>query len=344
MTSHLPHPPASFLPSPSINGFHLGPAFVHFYGLMYVVGIVLAIAITQRRVRAAGGNPALVADLATWSVPAGIVGGRIYFDITTPADIPHHWWGVFAVWSGGLGIWGGIAAGALVGAWRVRRSGGSVAMFMDAVAPALLVAQAIGRIGNYFNQELFGKPSGLPWALQISLLNRPAGYKQFSTFQPTFLYELIFDLALAAALVWLGHRRGIRPPGLFALYVTGYSAFRIFEESLRIDSSQHFLGLRLNFYVAAVLTLVGVGWFVVTQRRAPQPEPAGTSGGASSADETGAASETDAASGTDAASESDAASETDAASGTDAASESGPTQDSESGDGGETVPSSATGP
>jgi len=126
---------------------------------------------------------------------------------------------------------------------------------MDAVAPALLVAQAVGRIGNYFNQELFGKPSGLPWALEIARQYRPIGYQAFSTFQPTFLYELIFDLALAAALVWLGHHRGIRPPGLFALYVTGYSAFRIFEESLRIDSSQHFLGLRLNFYVAAALTL-----------------------------------------------------------------------------------------
>jgi prolipoprotein diacylglyceryl transferase len=316
MASHSPLPPASFLPSPSVNGFHLGPVFVHFYGLMYVVGIVLAIVITQRRVRAAGGDPSLVADLATWSVPAGIIGGRIYFDITTPADIPHHWWGVFAVWSGGLGIWGGITAGALVGAWRVRRHGGSVVLFMDAVAPALLVAQAVGRIGNYFNQELFGKPSGLPWALQISLLNRPAGYRQFSTFQPTFLYELIFDLALAAALVWLGHHRGIRAPGLFALYVTGYSAFRIFEESLRIDSSQHFLGLRLNFYVAAVVTLAGLGWFVLSQRRAPRPEPAGpepagpeparpepagTSGGASAADGPEAAIQADAPSETGAA-------------------------------------------
>jgi prolipoprotein diacylglyceryl transferase len=281
MASHLPYPPASFLPSPSTNGFHLGPLFVHFYGLMYVVGIVLAVVITQRRVRAAGGNPALVADLATWAVPAGIIGGRIYFDITTPGDIPPHWWGVFAVWSGGLGIWGGIAAGALVGAWRVRRNGGNVAVFMDAVAPALLVAQAVGRIGNYFNQELFGKPSSLPWAQQIDVHHRPLGYGAFSTFQPTFLYELVFDLLLAAALVWLGHHRKIRAPGLFALYVAGYSAFRIFEESLRIDSSQHFLGLRLNFYVATALTLAGLAWFVLIQRRAPRPEPSGVTAGTS---------------------------------------------------------------
>ena len=335
MASHLPYPPASFLPSPSTNGFQLGPAFVHFYGLMYVVGIVLAVVITQRRVRAAGGNPSLVADLATWSVPAGIIGGRIYFDITTPADIPHHWWGVFAVWSGGLGIWGGIAAGALVGAWRVRRSGGDVAMFMDAVAPALLVAQAVGRIGNYFNQELFGKPSGLPWAVEISLPHRPAGYLQFSTFQPTFLYELIFDLALAAALVWLGHHRSIRAPGLFALYVTGYSAFRIFEESLRIDSSQHFLGLRLNSYVASVVTLAGLGWFVRIQRRAPSPEPSGTSGGASSAggtdpgiqaaaaSESGATGESGAADDTAATGKADAVGKTDAADDTAAAGKTG---------------------
>jgi prolipoprotein diacylglyceryl transferase len=270
MALQLPSPPASFLPSPSVSGFHIGPAFVHVYGLMYVVGIALAIIITRRRVLAAGGDPSLVADMATWAVPAGIIGGRIYFDVTTPADIPHHWWGVFAVWSGGLGIWGGILAGALVGAWRARRGGADVTLFMDAVAPALLVAQAVGRIGNYFNQELFGKPSGLPWALEISPQHRPAGYFHFSTFQPTFLYELIFDLALAAALVWLGHHRHIRPPGLFALYVTGYSGFRIFEESLRIDSSEHFLGLRLNFFVAIAVTLAGIGWFAVTQRRPPR--------------------------------------------------------------------------
>ena len=137
------------------------------------------------------------------------------------------------------------------------------------MAPALLVAQAVGRIGNYFNQELFGRPTGLPWGLAIDPQFRPAGYTGYPTFQPTFLYELIFDLALAAALVWLGHHRRIRPPGLFALYVTGYSAFRIFEETLRIDSSEHFLGLRLNFYVAGLLTVGGLAWFAVIQLRRP---------------------------------------------------------------------------
>jgi prolipoprotein diacylglyceryl transferase len=258
--------PLGFIPSPSVNGFHLGPLFIHVYGLMYVVGIALAIYITRRRWAATGGNPDLVWEVALWAVPAGIIAARIYFDITTPSDIPHHWWGVFAVWSGGLGIWGGIAGGAAAGIWRVKRAGANAGQFANAIAPALLVAQAVGRIGNYFNQELFGKPTSLPWALEISPAHRPAGYLSYSTFQPSFLYELIFDLALAAALVWLGHHRKIRPWGLFALYVAGYSAYRIFEETIRIDSSEHFLGLRLNFYVATILTLIGIAWFIRAQR------------------------------------------------------------------------------
>src|SRR5215472_8179228 len=131
--------PLSYIPSPPINGFHIGPLMIHFYGLMYVIGIALAVIITQRRVRGYGGDASIVGDVALWAVPAGIIGGRIYFDVTTPKMIPHVWYGVFAVWDGGLGIWGGIAAGALVGVWRVRRHGVAVAPFADAVAPALLV-------------------------------------------------------------------------------------------------------------------------------------------------------------------------------------------------------------
>jgi prolipoprotein diacylglyceryl transferase len=265
---------ALHIPSPAANGFHVGSLFIHFYGLMYVVGIALAIVITRRRWQNAGGDPAVVADVATWAVPAGIIGGRIYFDITTPFDIPHVWYGIFAVWTGGLGIWGGIAGGTAAGIWRLRRHGVSAGAFANAVAPGLLVAQAVGRIGNYFNQELFGKPTGLPWGLEIARQFRPAGFTQYATFQPTFLYELIFDLALAAGLVWLGHHRTIRPWGLFALYVAGYSAFRIFEETVRIDSSAHILGLRLNFFIACTGTVAGLAWFVFAQRRKPRPEPA----------------------------------------------------------------------
>ena len=264
----------AFIPSPPVSGFRIGPLFVHFYGLMYVVGIALAVILVRRRWRAAGGDPALVGDVAVWAVPAGIIGGRIYFDITTPFDIrpAHEWWGPLAVWNGGLGIWGGVLAGAAVGVWRVHRAGADWRVFGDATAPALLVAQAIGRIGNYFNQELFGKPTGLPWGLEVTRAARvqagvPTADLRFGTFQPSFLYELIFDLALAAALVWLGHHRNIRPPGLLALYVTGYAGYRIFEESIRIDSSAHFLGLRLNMYIAIVVTLCGIGWFAFSQRR-----------------------------------------------------------------------------
>jgi prolipoprotein diacylglyceryl transferase len=262
-------PPVSealHIPSPSVNGFHIGPLFIHVYALMYLVGIAVAIIMTRRRWAAAGGDPELIWDVAMWSVPAGIIGGRIYFDITTPMDIPHVWYGAFAVWSGGLGIWGAIPVAVAVGIWRTRRAGGNVPLIMDAVAPALLVAQGLGRIGNYFNKELFGGPTSLPWGLQIPLAYRPPGYTAFAFFQPTFLYELIWDVALALALIWLGHHRRIFAPGLFALYVAGYSAFRIFEESLRVDSSKYFLGLRLNMYVACVLTVAGLTWFALVQR------------------------------------------------------------------------------
>jgi prolipoprotein diacylglyceryl transferase len=267
----------AYIPSPSTDSFHIGPLVIHFYALMYLVGITIAIIITRRRFSAVGGDPELVGDVALWSVPAGIIGGRIYFDITTPMDIPHVWYGVFAVWDGGLGIWGGIALAAVVGLWRVRKAGASSALFMDAVAPALLVASGIGRIGNYFNKELFGGPTKLPWGLEIPLQYRPAGYLQYATFHPTFLYELIWDFALAAALVWLGHHKPIKAPGLFALYVAGYSAFRMFEESLRVDSSVHIFGLRLNFYVATILMLSGLIWFYRIQRR-PAPEAAPDAG------------------------------------------------------------------
>ena len=261
-----------FIPSPPISSFHVGPLDIHFYALGYIIGITLAILITRRRWRALGGDPDLVNDIALRVVPAGIIGGRIYFDITTPGDIPHVWYGVFAVWTGGLGIWGGVALAAAVGAWRLHKLGITVGPFANAIAPALLVAQAVGRIGNYFNKELFGKPTSLPWGLEIPYSYRlaggiPAQDLGFSTFQPTFLYEVIWDLALAGFLIWLGHHAKIKPWGLFALYVGGYSAFRIFEESLRVDSSEHFLGLRFNMFVAIALTIIGLVWFVLAQLR-----------------------------------------------------------------------------
>ena len=256
------------IPSPSSNGLSVGPFFFHAYGIAYVFAVLAAILVTRVRWERIGGKRELVYEVAMWGFPAGLIGGRIYFLITTPSQVPPHWWGPFAIWKGGLGIWGGIAGGAIVGMWvlfrRLERA--DVWRFMDCAAPGLLVAQSIGRIGNYFNQELFGGPTTLPWGLKIDPVNRPPGYERYATFHPTFLYEIIWNLSLAGFLVWLGRRRQIKAPGLFALYVAGYSAFRMFEETLRIDYSNHILGLRLNFFVAMLLCIAGLVWFVGIQR------------------------------------------------------------------------------
>src|SRR5689334_16920552 len=156
---------AGFIPSPSANGFHIGPLFVHAYGLMYVLAVAAAIVVARRRWAKEGGDPDLCYEVAMWGFPAGLIGGRIYFLITTPSQVPDHWWGPFAIWQGGLGIWGGIAGGVLGGLWVLRRRRVNIAAFIDAAAPGLLVAQSIGRVGNYFNQGLFGKPTTLPWGL-----------------------------------------------------------------------------------------------------------------------------------------------------------------------------------
>ena len=279
--------PLSFIPSPSANGFSVGPLFFHAYGIAYVFAVIAAIAVSRWGWKRMGGDPDLCYEVAMWGFPAGLIGGRIYFLITTPSQIPDHWWGPFAIWKGGLGIWGGIAAGAAAGLYiaNKRLSRGELRLFMDVVAPGLLCAQAIGRIGNYFNQELFGGPTKLPWGLEISRAHRVAQlapkYWNDTTFQPTFLYEMIWNLALAGFLVWLVQKRRVRPPGAFALYVAGYSGFRIFEETLRIDYSNHILGLRVNFFVASILCLLGLIWFVAIQKGwhglgGPKGEPAVT--------------------------------------------------------------------
>jgi prolipoprotein diacylglyceryl transferase len=261
------------IPSPSFDGFHIGPFDIRIYGICYVLAVLAAVAVTTRRWEAQGGSRAMVQECALWGFPAGIIGGRLYFLATSWNEVPDHWWGPLAVWKGGLGIWGGIACGVAVGVWRLRRAGVDVPRFLDAAAPGLLVAQAIGRVGNWFNQELFGRPTSLPWGLEIDPEHRPDRYLDSATFHPTFLYEIVWNLALAAALVWLGRHREVRPPGLFALYVAGYSAFRIFEETLRVDPAHHVLGLRINFFLAAALTAVGLAWFarvaLPRRRRAP---------------------------------------------------------------------------
>jgi len=258
------------IPSPPLNGVHAGPFTLRAYGLMYVVGLLTAIAITARRWRRAGGDGELVKEAATWGFAAGIVGARLNHVATSWERVPHQWWGTFAVWRGGLAIWGGIVCGTLAGSFVVRRRGADLARFLDAAAPAMLVGQSIGRIGNYFNQELFGAPSTLPWALRIAPADRPPGYEQYATFHPTFLYEIVWNLLVAALLVRLGRRRHIHPPGLFALYVVGYSLGRVGEEQMRIDPAHHLLGMRFNFWLAGIVCLTGIGWFAWTQRR-PRP-------------------------------------------------------------------------
>ena len=209
-----------------------------------------------------GGDWDLVIRVAVWGVAFGIVGARVYHDITSWDEVPDHWWGPFAVWEGGLGVWGGILFGCLAGAVVIRRAGESVRLFADAVAPGLLVAQGIGRWGNWFNQELYGKPTNLPWGLQIDEQHRPVQYVTSTTFHPTFLYEFLYDLTLAGVLIWIGSRFRIKPPALFALYVSFYCFGRALEELIRIDPSHHFAGERLNFWVSIVVFAVATAFFV----------------------------------------------------------------------------------
>jgi prolipoprotein diacylglyceryl transferase len=247
------------IPSPKTGVYHVGPLTIHMYGLMLLLGIAAAIWVTGRRWVRWGGDWDLIFRVAVWGVIAGIVGARIYHLITSwnqDSAIHAHWYGPFAVWSGGLGIWGAIPFGVLAGAVVVRRSGNSVCLMMDAVAPGLLFAQGIGRWGNYFNQELYGKHTTLPWALEIH------GKGPAHLYQPTFLYEFIWDVLAGFLLLWIDRRFRIRRPALFALYVSLYTLFRTYEETLRIDPSNHFLGQRVNFWVSLVVFICSTAFFI----------------------------------------------------------------------------------
>jgi prolipoprotein diacylglyceryl transferase len=252
------------IPSPSSGIVHVGPIAIRMYGLMLLAGIAACIWLTGVRWVRRGGDWDLVFRVAVWGVGFGIVGARLYHDLTSWSEVKaiNTWWAPFAVWKGGLGVWGGILFGCLAGAVVVHRSGNSVFRFMDAVAPGLLLAQGIGRLGNWWNQELFGKPTKLPWALEIDPQHRPEGYVFHSTFHPTFLYELIYDLIGVGVLLLLDRRFRFKPPALFALYVSIYTFGRFFEELLRIDPAHHFAGLRLNAWVSIGVFLVSTAFFV----------------------------------------------------------------------------------
>jgi prolipoprotein diacylglyceryl transferase len=250
------------IPSPSSGTLDLGPLTLHMYGLMLLLAIGACIALTGVRYVHRGGDWDTVLRVAVWGVAAGIVGARAYHVVTSWDEVPDEWWGPFAVWKGGLGVWGGIALGCIVGAIVAKRSGANVAVLADCVAPGLLLAQGIGRLGNWWNQELYGKPTDLPWGLEIDPEHRVAGYEQFDTFQPTFLYELIYDSVMVGVLLLVDRLFRIRPPALFALYVSIYTFGRFFEELLRIDPAHEFAGLRLNAWVSIVLFVCSTAFFV----------------------------------------------------------------------------------
>jgi phosphatidylglycerol---prolipoprotein diacylglyceryl transferase len=263
------------IPSPHSGIVNLGPLHIHLYGLTLLVAILACVWLTSYRWKRMGGDPDLVVRVAVWGVAFGVIGARAYHDLTSWNEVPTpKWKGIFEVWQGGLGVWGGILLGTLAGWVVVRRSGERFAPFMDAAAPGLLLAQGIGRIGNWWNQELFGKPTSLPWGLEIDDAHRPAQYLAYSTFHPTFLYELIWDLAGVALLIFFVERRWrIKPPGLFCLYVAYYCFGRFFEELLRVDPAHHFAGLRLNAWVSIFCFVVATVAFVWIQRRGRDYEP-----------------------------------------------------------------------
>ena len=271
------------IPSPSISTLSIGPLTIHLYALCIITGIAVAIWIVRRRYSNLGGNPDDVSEVAIWAVPFGIIGGRIYHVISSPqkyfgengnpAD-------ALRIWQGGLGIWGAISLGA-VGAYiyfKTHKTTLSFAKLLDSLAPGVIIAQAIGRIGNYFNQEVFGKPTTLPWALEIEAKNRPVGYEEFATFHPTFLYELLWCLLIAFLLIKLpGFLNSIsRNPGdIFALYIAGYTAGRFWIEALRIDEANYILGLRLNIWVSIIVFASAVIYLYRSKRgvnRVDSPE------------------------------------------------------------------------
>lgn len=264
----------AYLPSPSTNVLHLGPLTLHMYGLMLLAGIIAALWLTRRRWARMGGDPDLVYRVGLWGVVAGIIGARLYHVVTSWSVVPDpKWEGVFEVWNGGLGIWGGVLFGCAAGALVVRRSGASARWMLDAAAPGLLLAQGIGRWGNWWNQELFGKPTTLPWALEISRAHRPPGYSQYATFHPTFLYESLWDVLCVGVLLWIDRRYALRRPALFALYVSLYTAFRTYEETLRIDLGSHYyLGFRLNFFVSLAVFAASTAFFAWWQFIRPADE------------------------------------------------------------------------
>jgi prolipoprotein diacylglyceryl transferase len=266
-----------YIPSPEQGVWHLGPFPIRAYALCIIAGIVVAVWLGDRRWRARGGRAGQVGDIAIWAVPFGIVGGRLYHVITDNGNYfgaGRNPVAALYIWQGGLGIWGAIALGGVGAYIGARREGVLFPPLADALAPGIALAQAVGRWGNYFNQELFGRPTTLPWALKIDPAHRPPGYEQYATFQPTFLYESIWDVGVALLVIWADRRFRLGHGRAFALYVAAYCAGRGWIEYLRIDpvEANDVFGLRLNVWTSIVLFVLSVGYFVWSARTRPGRE------------------------------------------------------------------------
>lgn len=263
----------SSIPSPPFNRIEIGPLVVNSYGLMIALGAIAGISIARRRWAARGGDPEDISAIAMWALPAGLVGARLYHVMTDWYRFEGRWLDVVAVWEGGLGIPGGLVAGTAAGVWVARRRRLPALELLDVAAPAIPVAQAIGRFGNWFNQELFGGPTDLPWGLRIDSMHRPKGLEGVVTYHPTFLYEALGNLTLAALLWFVVERRiQLRKGQLFAAYVAGYAAIRFAVESVRIDPATEVLGWRVNLWVSAITLGIAIVVFVTRRRRGENPE------------------------------------------------------------------------
>lgn len=259
------------LPSPSFHTLEIGPLTLRMYGLCIALGVIAAVMISSKRWEARGGNPDDIGTIALWAVPAGVIGARMYHVATDWKTYRDDWGAALNITQGGLGIPGGILLGVAVGIIVVKKKGLPIAPLLDVVAPAIPVAQAIGRLGNWFNQEVFGRPTTLPWGLEIDVTNRPVGYEGFTTFHPTFLYEALWNLGVAGLLIWIDRKRKLRPGELFAGYVLGYGIGRLWVEELRIDPASLIWGVRVNIWMSAILIIGSITYIVISRRR---PAPA----------------------------------------------------------------------
>ncbi|MFG3129452.1 prolipoprotein diacylglyceryl transferase [Streptomyces tendae] len=284
----------AFIPSPSRGVLHLGPVPLRGYAFCIIIGVFVAVWLGNKRWVARGGRPGTVADIAVWAVPFGLIGGRLYHVITDYQlyfSEGRDWVDAFKIWEGGLGIWGAIAFGA-VGAWiGARRRGVPMPAYADAVAPGIALAQAIGRWGNWFNQELYGKATDLPWAVEIT---STADGRVPGTYHPTFLYESLWCIGVALLVIWADRRFKLGHGRAFALYVAAYCAGRFWIEYMRVDDAHHILGLRLNNWTALFVFLLAVLYIVLSARKRPGREAVVEPGAESAAGDTGSAVDKDA--------------------------------------------------